>query len=90
MFDRNASTQRVRALSEATVTLELAETQATKPNAVPPPQKGGAFTPYDSHPPKHPARAHDTRGSDPYSRGAAKSPESMTFNPYDRTPTKPR
>ncbi|MCX7056207.1 MAG: hypothetical protein NTZ79_03195 [Proteobacteria bacterium] len=89
-FDRNASTQRVRALSESTVPLEIADNPATKPNAVPLPQKGAAFTPYDTHAAKHPARSHDTRGSDPYSRGAAKSPEAVTFNPYDRTPPKRR
>jgi hypothetical protein len=90
MFDRNASSQRVRALSESAMELEIAETPITKPNAVPLPQKGSAFTPYDSQPAPRPGSAREARGGDPYSRGAAKNPEAMTFNPYDRTPAKPR
>ena len=43
MFDRNASTQRVRALSESTVKLELAESPKPSP---PPAPKGAPLTPY--------------------------------------------
>ncbi len=89
MFDRNASTQRVRALSESTVKLEISETP-TKTSAASAQQKGGAFTPYDTRPAQSAGRAKDTHSNDPYSRGPAKSPEAMTFNPYDRAPTRRR
>ena len=87
MFDRHATTQRVRTLSESTVKLELAESPG-KGAALP--RKGAAFTPYDSAPAARPASAHDGRGGDPYSSAAAKRPEAMNFNPYERTSTKPR
>ena len=99
IFDRNATTQRVQALSETTTRLEIAATPAKgKPAAEP---KANAFTPYET-PLKTPRRdergsnphgkaADDgSTGSDPYGRGPARSPESVTFNPYQRTPTRRR
>lgn len=103
MFDRNADTSRVRALSESAMNLSLDDTPAPKSDvqtakaAIAPPRRGDAVTPYDRAPaPPKPApavkpgpaapRARDTSGGDPYSRGPAKNPESMTFNPYDRSP----
>jgi hypothetical protein len=102
MFDRNASTQRVRALSESTMKLELAEAPAAKSAiAVAAPRRGDALTPYDRPDPKAvpaptpaktaPApRQRDAGGSDPYSSGPAKRPEAMNFNPYERTPPRSR
>ena len=96
MFDRNASTQRVRALSESAMKLEIAETPEAKPEAtaVAAPRRGDALTPYDSpaaKPVPAPAKAaplprrRDAAGTDPYSSGPAKRPEAMNFNPYERT-----
>ena len=95
MFDRNASTQRVRALSESAMKLELAETPAEKPTTtVAAPRRGDAVTPYDRAAPKAvpapakatpPPRRREAAGSDPYSSGPAKRPEAMNFNPYERT-----
>ncbi len=105
MFDRNASTQRVRALSEAAMKLEIAESPVTpapkSPNAVAPPRRGDALTPYDTAAPKPvpappPARAapaprpRNATGSDPYSSGPAKRPEAQNFNPYERVPPRGR
>jgi hypothetical protein len=100
MFDRNATTQRVRALSESAMNLSVEETPApvTAKAAIAPPRRGDAVTPYDRAPVATPApktrapapRKQETHGSDPYSQGPAKNPESMTFNPYDRTPTRRR
>jgi hypothetical protein len=104
MFDRNADTQRVRALSESSMKLELDEAPAAaKPSTVvAAPRRGDALTPYDrpaAKPvpaPPTPARTSpaprrkDSQGSDPYSQGPAKRPEAMTFNPYDRTPSRGR
>ena len=56
MFDRNATTQRVRALSEAAMNLSIEDTpppvsgtQAAKA-AIAPPKRGDAVTPYDRAP----------------------------------------
>ncbi|MBS0395302.1 MAG: hypothetical protein JSR54_11785 [Proteobacteria bacterium] len=83
MFDRNASTQRIRALTEAPVKLEIADAAAEKP-AAPKPASGNPY--------ERAARAQSGRrepaGGDPYSRGPARSPESMNFNPYERSPSR--
>jgi hypothetical protein len=102
MFDRNVDTQRMRALSESSMKLELAEAPAPRPaTAAAIPRRGDALTPYDrptakSVPRPAPARTspaprrQDSQGSDPYSSGPAKSPEATTFNPYARTPPRSR
>ena len=102
MFDRNATTQRVRALSESAMNLSVEETAApvTAKAAIAPPRRGDAVTPYDRAPVAQPApapkprapapRKQETQGGDPYSQGPAKNPEAMTFNPYDRAPTRRR
>ena len=101
MFDRNATSQRVRALSESAMQLEVTEapTPAKTSATVAIPRRGDALSPYDraEKPATAPARKaapakppRDTAGSDPYSRGPAKSPEAMTFNPYEQTPTRRR
>ena len=101
MFDRNATSQRVRALSEAAMQLEIVDTPPKTPTTVAAPRRGDAVTPYDRPvkptvpPPAAPTRTpaprpRDTAGGDPYSRGPAKNPESMTFNPYESTPSRRR
>ncbi len=91
MFDLNASTQRVRALSEATMTLELTEAAGTAKTAstATAPRKGEALTPYERPTPQAAAR-HGAKTTDPYGRSQARPAEPMTFNPYDRTPTRRR
>lgn len=83
MFDRNASTQRIRALTEGPAGLEIAETPKAKPAERKPP----TGNPYEHAATPSPG-ARESAGSDPYSRGPARKPESMTFNPYQRTPTR--
>jgi hypothetical protein len=88
MFDRNASTQRVRALTETPVKLELEQTigaikrsgAASKGEEKP----ASSFNPYEAV--KSKATPKERGGTDPYSRGGAKRPESVTFNPYERRP----
>ena len=85
MFDRNASTQRVRALSEAPVKLELEETLGgSKAGASAPGNAAPSFNPYEQV--KTKAAPKDAGGTDPYSRGNARRPEAVTFNPYERRP----
>ncbi|GEM_PF-6435495 len=89
MFDRNASTQRVRALTETPVKLEIEQTLGAAPakGAAPAPRKTApSFNPYEpvGHAPRTPTK--ESSGSDPYSRGNARRPESVTFNPYERRP----
>ena len=85
MFDRNASTQRVRALSEAPVKLELEETLGgSKAGASAPGKAAPSFNPYEQV--KTKPATKDTGGTDPYSRGNARRPEAVTFNPYERRP----
>ena len=86
MFDRNASTQRVRALTETPVKLELEQTLgAIKRKTDAAPGKAPAsFNPYE--PVKTRSNHKETPGTDPYSRGGARRPESVTFNPYERRP----
>jgi hypothetical protein len=100
MFDRNASTQRIRALTDGPVKLELEQTLSLKrapaargPAATSPaakPLAGGPQKPQASSNPYQraatPGKRAESQGSDPYSRGPARSPETMTFNPYDRSP----
>ena len=82
MFDRNASTQRIRALTEAPVSLELADTPA--------PAKATAAKPVTGKPNERVVVAKpgpkETAGNDPYSRGPARRPENVSFNPYERNP----
>jgi hypothetical protein len=80
MFDRNASTQRIRALTEASFRLELEETLRT--NA------GRGRSPYQRAPAKPAAR--EPTGGDPYSSGPARRPEDVTFNPCKRAPDRKR
>jgi hypothetical protein len=88
MFDRNASTQRVRALTETPVKLELEQTLGAIKRKTPagsePAKAPASFNPYE--PAKTRSTPRDTAGTDPYSRGGAKRPESVTFNPYERRP----
>ncbi len=100
MFDRNASTQRVRALTEGPVKLELEQTltdikraagarpapgSTEKPGSAV--KAGTSFNPYESTKSK-PSTHKEPAGTDPYSRGNARRPESVTFNPYERKPPK--
>jgi hypothetical protein len=85
MFDRNASTQRIRALTEPPAGLEIAETPAPTPKPVAAAPATG--NPYEPASVARPAKKGST-GDDPYSRGPARDPEKMTFNPYDRHPTR--
>ena len=81
MFDRNASTQRIRALTEAPGQLEIQE-----PTVKPSQAKPTTGNPYERvAAPRTPTR-REAGGSDPYSRGPARKPESMTFNPYESKP----
>ena len=94
MFDRNASTQRVRALSEGPVKLELEQTLtdikraagAREAAAAAGNKPGTSFNPYGSATLK--STPKEKPGTDPYSRGGARRPESVTFNPYERKPPK--
>lgn len=94
MFDRNASTQRVRALTEGPVKLELEQTLSDIKRAagVRPtpgsgaPKAGTSFNPYEGT--KSKSTPKEKPGTDPYSRGGARRPESVTFNPYERKPPK--
>jgi hypothetical protein len=83
MFDRNASTQRIRALTEAPVDLEIADAPTPSSTAKAKPATGN---PYERAEVTRPARK-ESAGSDPYSRGPARKPESVSFNPYERKPT---
>lgn len=104
MFDRNASTQRIRALTDGPVKLELEQTLSdikrsvgTRPAPAAParPEKAEkpgradiGFNPYEGTRLK--STPKESGGTDPYSRGGARKPESVTFNPYERkTPKKP-
>ena len=79
-----ASTGRLRALSEAPIELQLADTQTTaKPGAA----KPATGNPYERVTVAKPGRK-DTAGSDPYSRGPARRPENVSFNPYERNPNR--
>ena len=85
MFDRNASTQRIRALTEAPVTLELENNQPVgKAAAAAKPATGN---PYERVAVAKPS-PKESAGSDPYSRGPARRPENVSFNPYERKPTR--
>lgn len=84
MFDRNASTQRIRALTETPVNLEITDAPPTPPKPVAKPATGN---PYERAATARPG-AKEPTGGDPYSRGPSRKPESVTFNPYDRTPTR--
>jgi len=90
MFDRNASTQRVRALTEGPVKLELEATlgafkRTPGGKQVPADRPTGGTNPYESAKPKAPPKERGG-GTDPYSRGGALKPEAVTFNPYERRP----
>jgi hypothetical protein len=85
MFDRNASTQRIRALTEGPGNLSIEETPPAKPEAAKPP----TGNPYERASVPRPAR-NEPAGSDPYSRGPARKPEKVTFNPYERPPARKR
>ncbi len=88
MFDRDASTQRVRALTETPVKLELEQTlgaiKRTTATQHPAPKAPASFNPYEAA--KSKANPKESGGTDPYSRGGAKRPETVTFNPYERKP----
>lgn len=84
MFDRNASTQRIRALTESPVNLQIAD--------APPPATAAKAKPASGNPYERAAVARrgakESAGSDPYSRGPARKPEDVSFNPYERKPTR--
>jgi hypothetical protein len=77
LFDRNASTQRVRALTAAPARLEIAGVLAKSPG--PPAANRNA-----SRRPQ--LAAGESAGGDPYSRGPVRRPESVNFNPDQRIP----
>jgi hypothetical protein len=81
MFDRNASSQRIRALTETPVNLEIADTPPTKPETI----KPATGNPYERAAVPRPG-GRQSAGGDPYARGPARKPESVTFNPYERKP----
>jgi hypothetical protein len=84
MFDRNASTSRIRALTEAPVNLELDDAATTaKPSAA----KPATGNPYERVAVAKPEKK-EPAGTDPYSRGPARRPENVSFNPYQRNPTR--
>jgi len=85
MFDRNASTQRIRALTEGPGNLQIDEAPPAKPEAA----KPTTGNPYERAATPRPSKA-EPAGSDPYSRGPARKPENVTFNPYERTPARKR
>jgi hypothetical protein len=82
MFDRNASTQRIRALTEAPINLQLDDVVK---QAKPAEAKPATGNPYERVAAKKPA-AKESSGGDPYSRGPARKPENVSFNPYERNP----
>jgi hypothetical protein len=84
MFDRNASTQRIRALTEAPVNLELADVPSTTKAAAAKPVTGN---PYERVAVAKPG-PKESAGGDPYRRGPARRPEKLSFNPYERNPTR--
>ena len=81
MFDRNASTERIRALTEEPVNLEIADAAGSKPSA----EKPATGNPYERAAPAR-RTPRESTGNDPYSHGPAKRPENVTFNPHERTP----
>jgi hypothetical protein len=90
MFDRNASTQRVRALTEGPVKLELQQTlgafkRTPGGKQVAADKIAGGTNPYEAAKSKTPPKERGG-GTDPYSRGGALRPEAVTFNPYERRP----
>jgi hypothetical protein len=85
MFDRNASTQRIRALTETPVSLEITDAPPTPPKPVV--TKPVTGNPYERAATDRPGRK-ESGGGDPYSHGPARKPESLSFNPYERTPTR--
>lgn len=106
MFDRDASTSRIRKLTEdVPIELSLEDTPPARGQPAQPPAKPGApagtkpaadaarppsGNPYERAAPKPVERGRESSGGDPYSRGPAKRPESLTFNPYERTPKDPK
>jgi hypothetical protein len=135
MFDRNASTQRIRALTEAPVNLQLDETVTTAKPAAANPVTGNPYervavakpgqpgpagapprirslteapvelrledtvttakpaaakpatgNPYERVVATKPGGNKEPAGSDPYSRGPARRPENVSFNPHERKP----
>lgn len=80
MFDRNASTQRIRSLTETPLSL-APEAPKPAPRAAAP-VRGRDL--YERATPK----PGESRGGDPYASGPAKRPEAVTFNPYERIPPK--
>ena len=77
-FGTKVTTARVRALVEGAGKLKLAEPRGDG-NSVEQ-DKASTGKPYDRALP--PRRERETRGGDPYSRGPARSPEAVTFNPH--------
>jgi hypothetical protein len=84
MFDRNASTQRIRELTETPVDLSIAD---AAPAATPAPVKPATGNPYERATASR-RGAKESAGGDPYSRGPARTPEAVSFNPYERKPTR--
>jgi hypothetical protein len=87
LFDRDASTARITALTDAP--LEIL-TGAHAP-------RGGTPAPAGEHEPgvtdgvePPTALPGESAGGDPYSSGPARSPEKVSFNPYVRGPTRKR
>lgn len=88
MFDRNASTQRIRALTEAPVNLALDETLTTPKAAANKPATGNPYERVAVAKPSAKPGKKESAGSDPYSRGPARRPENVSFNPYERNPSR--
>ncbi len=85
MFDRNASTQRIRALTESPINLELDDVpQKGKPAEA---KAAATGNPYERVAATKPG-PKESSGGDPYSRGPARRPENVSFNPYERNPNR--
>jgi hypothetical protein len=98
MFDANATSQRVRALTQAD--LSIADTGKAPELSI---DMEAGVNPYESGPAAPPGSASAATpakkkdvppagggGMDPYSSGPTKNPHGVSYNPYERTnPKKP-
>ena len=82
LYDRNASSDRIRALTE----LELEVDDKTK--AKTPPNRGAGVNPYETVKPAKP-EPKEKPGTNPYSQGPARRPENVSYNPDERPTKKP-
>lgn len=87
LFDRDASTARIKALTDAP--LEILTGAYAPRGGTPAP--GGEHEPGTTDGVAAPTTLPgESPGGDPYSSGPARSPEKVSFNPYVRGPTRKR